>query len=374
MKRDTTVRFLGAFLILVGLVLLQTIVHADDASRGTWTAKWQVEKPAQDEDIDINKGNISLASGDHRLQVNMNQGRHNNFGNSYRIEEFKGLTLNTVNGPKTAVQFQLVRDAGTIDFDGFFDRGIGAGQYTFRPDAAYTGKMQQLGFDCIGKKQFEMAALDVSLIYAKEFKDLGFGTRCEDLVEGRIFNVNRAQVDELRSLGFNNVPLKKLVELRIFHVDGVYIREMRGQGMDLSLEKLVESQIFKVTPESKKKFAELGYNNLSQEDLVAFRIHGVTPDYIREMRALGFNDLSPQQLQEFRIFGVGAQQINDLKSVGYTGLAAKDLVAFKIHGVNSTFIKEVQKYGYQHPSPDKLVEMKIMGIRVHDKDDGGDTL
>ena len=34
---------------------------------------------------------------------------------------------------------------------------------TFTPDAAYNSKMQNLGFDCGGEKQFEMAALDVSL-------------------------------------------------------------------------------------------------------------------------------------------------------------------------------------------------------------------
>jgi hypothetical protein len=366
LKRATIVRFLGAIMVLVGLVMLQGL-HAQDASRGTWTARWQADKPDRDDDGDYT--GKQARSGEYRLQLNMNVGRHNNFGNSYRIEDFKGINLGAVTGAKAPVQFQLTHDAGTIAFDGFFDRGIGAGQFTFTPDAAYNSKMQNLGFDCGGEKQFEMAALDVSLAYAREFKELGFTPACKDVIEGRIFNVNRAQVEELRGLGYTNLPLKKLVELRIFKVDGVYIKQMRAQGMDLSLDKLVESQIFKVTPEFKKQFEDLGYKNLTQEELVAFKIHGVTPEYIRQMRALGFNDLSADDLQQFRIFGVGPDQLNDLKSVGYTGLRAQELVNFKIHGVDSAFIKKVQKHGYQHPSPDKLVEMKIMGIRVKDDDD-----
>lgn len=355
MKRDLMVRLAAAVLVVVGMLLLQQVIRADDSARGTWTGKWQ------DKDQVVN------------LQMSLEQ-KESNFGQSYKVGEFKGLNAAAVTGPKAPVQFQLVRDAGTISFDGFFDRGLGAGQFTFAPDANYQSRMRNLGFTCISSKQFEMAALDVSLAYATEFKDLGFGTQCKDLVEGRIFNVNRQQVEELRALGYNNVPLKKLVELRIFKVDGAYIRSMRAQGSgDLSLEKLVESRIFEIKPEDRKAYVDLGYTNLTQDELTAFKIHGVTPQYIREMRELGFKDLSPQKLEEFRIFGVGRAQIEDLKSVGYSDLTAQDLVNFRIHKVDSNFIKKVQSHGYKHPSPSKLVEMKIMGIRVRDDEDD-DTL
>ena len=351
MKRDLMVRLAAAaVLVVVGMLLLQQVIHADDSARGTWTGKWQ------DKDQVLN------------LQMSLER-KESNYGQSYKLGEFKGLSMAAVSGPKAPAQFQLVRDAGTIAFDGFFDRGLGAGQFNFTPDASYQSRMRNLGYSCIGSKQFEMAALDVSLVYATEFKDLGFGTECKDLVEGRIFNVNRQQVEELRALGYTNVPFKNLVELRIFKVDGAYIRSMRAQGMDLSLAKLVESRIFEIKPEDRKAYGDLGYTNLTQDDLTAFKIHGVTPEYIREMRDLGFKDLSPQKLEEFRIFGVGRAQIEDLTSVGYSDLTAQDLVNFKIHGVDSEFIKKVQKYGYKHPSPSKLVEMKIMGIRAQDEDD-----
>src|SRR5438309_6704930 len=114
LKRATMVRFLGAILVLVGLVLLQG-VHAEDASRGTWTAQWQADKPDRDEQGDDTGKQVK--SGEYRLQLNMNVGRHNNFGNSYPIDTFKGLTLSAVTGAKAPVQFQLSHDAGTITFD-----------------------------------------------------------------------------------------------------------------------------------------------------------------------------------------------------------------------------------------------------------------
>jgi hypothetical protein len=368
MKRKTVMRFLGAILVLVGLALFQEVMHAADTSRGTWTAEWRLDKPDKDDTV----GGSPAKPGTYELQLNMNRGGRKNYnmGQGYELNAFQGLTEQAVKGAKSPVSFRLVRDAGTIEFEGFFDRGLGAGQFTFTPSADYASRMQNLGFDCAGEKQFAMAAIDVSLAYAREFRELGLSRACDKLIEGRLFNVNRQQVEELRALGYDNLPLSKLVELRIFHVDGKYIREMRAKGGDLSLSKLVESRIFHITPEFKKQFTDLGYANLTQEQLVAFKIHGVTPEFIREMRGLGFTNLSPEKLQEFRIFGVGARQIEDLKAVGYSGLSAENLVAFKIHGVDSEFIKRVQKYGYKHPSPDKLVEMKILGIRRdRDEDD-----
>ena len=44
-----------------------------------------------------------LASGEYRLQLQMNIGRHNNFGNSYPIDAFKGLTLSVVTGTPAVV-------------------------------------------------------------------------------------------------------------------------------------------------------------------------------------------------------------------------------------------------------------------------------
>src|SRR4051812_11373438 len=181
MRRATAFRFLGAFLVLTGFVLLQGMAHAADYSRGTWTAKWQVERHDKDEaDSPPDNG---AKPGEYRLQLNINQGSHNNFGNSYRIADFKGLTQDAVTGPKTPAHFQLAHDAGTIDFDGFFDRGIGAGQYTFTPNAAYSAEMNKLGYECRDQKQFELAAIDVSLAYAREFKQLGLGQACDKLIE-----------------------------------------------------------------------------------------------------------------------------------------------------------------------------------------------
>ncbi|HSE48254.1 MAG TPA: hypothetical protein VLA96_03500 [Terriglobales bacterium] len=364
MKRNMAFRFLGALLVLVGLVLFQEAVHASDAIRGTWTAEWRLDR---DKDDDAAK------PAKYELQLNMSRGGRKNYnmGQGYDLSAFQGLTEQQVKGAKNDVHFQLVRDAGTIAFEGFFSSGMGAGQFTFTPSADYAAKMQNLGFECRDEKQFEMAALDVSLAYAREFRELGLSRECQKLIEGRIFNVNRQQVEELKALGYTNLPLSKLVELRIFHVDAAYIRQQRAAGVE-SLQKMIESRIFNITPEFRKQFADMGYTNLTQEQLTAFKIHGVTPEFIREMRALGFTDLSPDKLQEFRIFGVGARQIEDLKAVGYTGLSADQLVAFKIHGVDSEFIKKVKKYGYAHPSPDRLVEMKILGIRVHDNDKDND--
>lgn len=339
---------LSAFLCYL---VLSAGAFAQNAEQGSWTASREHDGKLQ-------------------LQIRVDRdNHHSNHGSDYELSAL-GLKEEDVSAANHSVTFQLQREAGTLVFHGTFDRGHGGGTFDFTPNADYFRQLEQLGFTGVREQALTLATIDVTLAYATEFKELGLGLECEHLIQGRIFNVNRQQVEELRALGYTNVPLQKLVELRIFKVDGAYIRAMRAQGTELSLDKLVESRIFEITPEDRKAYADLGYTHLTQDELTAFKIHGVTPQYIREMRELGFKDLSPQKLQEFRIFGVGRDQIEDLKSVGYSDVTAQNLIDFKIHGVNSAFIRKVQKYGYTHPTPSKLVEMKITGIRVRD----GDTL
>lgn len=326
-------------------ILLSLAALAQDELRGTWTA--EVKEKQSDE-----------------LQVQLfRQSRQMHMGTGVRLSELKGLSAAALQGSNTPVKFQLARDAGTIQFEGTFNKGLGHGEFLFTANPEYISAMKQMGYSGVDDKAFELATIDVSRAYAKELRDLGYNPDLKELISARIFNVNRDQVQGMKAAGVTDLSLKKLIEYRIFKVTPEYVKEMRASFPNLSFDKLVAMRIHNATPEFAKEMAQLGYSNLDADKLVAFRIHGVTPEFIREMRALGFKDLDADQLVQFRIFGVGTEQINDLAKAGYKDLSADQLVSFRIHKIDSRFIERVKKAGYDHPSPEQLLNFKIMGIR-----------
>jgi hypothetical protein len=340
----------SAIVTLAMAPLLTITALAQTQSRGTWTAEPSDKHPDQ-------------------LQFNIyRQSKHSQFGNNMPISDFRGLDSAAINGANTPVKFQLVRDAGTVQFDGTFNKGLGHGEFNFAASQEYLSAMKQMGYSEADSKAFELALLDVSRAYAKEIKDLGYNPDLQGLIEARIFKVGRDQINGLKSVGVTDLSLHKLVEYQIFNVTPDYVREMRAAFPNISLDKMVEMRIHKATPEFAKEMAQLGYSGLTADQLVAFRIHKVTPEFIREVGELGFKNLGPDQLVQFRIFGVGPDQIKDLAKEGYTNLSAQQLVAFRIHKIDSSFIAKVKKAGYQHPSPEQLVDFKILGIRSHEMD------
>jgi len=334
--------------IAIAAVLLSVSVFAQ-TQRGTWTA-------------DISKKDTD------KLHLNMfRSSERGQMGSSYTFSEL-GLTRAIVEGTNVQTDFRLQRDAGNVEFHGTFNQGLGHGEFNFTANQEYLAAMKQMGYTDVDRKSFELAMLDVSRAYAKEIRDLGFKTNLEELIEARIFNVNREQVEGLRAVGVTNLPMKKLVEYRIFDVTPEYVKQMRASFPNISVDKMVEMRIHKATPEFAKEMANLGYSGLSADKLVEFRIHGVTPEFIREVGELGFKNLNADMLVQFRIFGVNADQIKELAKEGYTNLSAQKLVEFRIHHVDGAFIEKVKRAGYAHPSPDQLVEFKILGIRVKEAD------
>ncbi|MGZ3458212.1 MAG: 4-hydroxy-3-methylbut-2-enyl diphosphate reductase, partial [Archangium sp.] len=184
--------------------------------------------------------------------------------------------LNTAEGADT--KFQLVREAGTVSFEGRFSGGEGAGHYRFEPNAAYLGEMGKLGYTQISpEEQLQLA----------------------------LFDVGPARVKALAELGYTKLSHDELLQVALFQVTPEHIRALKAAGYDkLSLEQLVASRIHGVTPEHIHQLAELGFRHLSFDELLATRIHGVTPEYIREIREAGYPNVTIEQLVEMRVHAI----------------------------------------------------------------------
>lgn len=286
------------------------------------------------------------------LQFNMTRGHTNNFGNSFRLTEFSGLTAGHIHSAaQTPVQFEMRREAGTIAFDGYFRNGKGAGHFTFTPNMAYANTLRGMGLeldlDKHGRRTdedelFTLAALDVSTDFIRSIRAEGFtDLRLNKYIEFRIFNVTPEYIREMRSLGYKDISASKLVETKIHRVTPDYIREMRAAGWDLPLNQLVASRIHGATPQFAAEMKRLGYGDLDHDDLVSFRIHRVTPEFIEELAKLGYRNVDADDLVAMRIHRVTPEFIRELAEAGYHNVPVRKLVSMRIHGVDAKFIKRM---------------------------------
>jgi hypothetical protein len=220
------------------------------------------------------------------------RGGRNQNGTNYDYSDFQGLSSN----PNGAVNFRLVREAGTIDCQGTFTNGRGSGTFTFTPNRGFLDAMKARGFDFekIGKYEgdiedrlFTAATLNVTTKLADDLLSANFGQLgVEDLFKAAIFKIDGQFMAEMKSTGFPDLKMEDLVKARIFKIDAEYVRQVHDMGFeDKDFEGLVKFRIFKVTPEFLNSLKAEGFNNLSSEEVVKFRIFNIDTDFIRKAKA-----------------------------------------------------------------------------------------
>src|SRR6187402_3033949 len=139
------------------------------------------------------KGNWTMTSSDQAGMVRFGLMRRMDGGNlqsesDWAASVFNGLDL-AARG-KRDVQFNITRDAGCFDCEGYLNESDGAGIFRFTPDAKYPAEMKALGFTGIDEeRQFAMAVHDVTVEFARQMKRENLiGLDTEKLIAFRIFN------------------------------------------------------------------------------------------------------------------------------------------------------------------------------------------
>lgn len=226
------------------------------------------------------RGNWAISPSKKADQVHLTLMHHMHGGSSqhesdWPVSSLQGLDLG-VRG-KRDVAFNITRDAGRFNCEGYLDDGEGAGLFHFVPDTKFAEAMGALGFTGIDEeKQFAMAVHDITLDFAKVMK-------AEHL---------------------SGLDTDKLFAFRIHGVTPQFIREMRAAGLTTTdSDKLVAFRIHRVTPEMVREVRKSGLT-ASDDQLIAMRIHGVTPEYIAGMKARGLKNLTVDQLVNLRIHGI----------------------------------------------------------------------
>jgi hypothetical protein len=250
--------------------------------------------------------------------------------------QFAGLSAQQIASEGSSVKFQIVRDAGTFNCEGWFARGSGSGHFEFAANPQF----------------------------AQELKRLGIGSPCEDQqFSFAVENVDLALIHELKEEGYPTPSLDQLVTIGEHGVRLEYLKGLNALGYRVnSIDSLVVLRDHGVTPDFIKGLQDLGYRNVSAEDLRNARDHGVTPKYIAELKTSGISGLSLDDLVRARDHGVTARFVEALRTAGYSG-GVDDLITVRDHGVTPDFIDDLKSLGYGQVRMDELVAARDHGVQ-----------
>jgi hypothetical protein len=178
--------------------------------------------------------NLELRSdGDVQFELRQESGRsHWRSNQSAELKQFSGLTRLDLSGARKDITFALVRDAGTMRFQGRVGDGQGTGTAIFEPDAGYRRMMnERTGSDLNSDEQYVLFVHDVSRDYIAGLDRAGYSNLgMDDLLAFAIHGVRPEWIRELREVGYDRLEADQLLAMRIHGVDAAFAREIRAGG------------------------------------------------------------------------------------------------------------------------------------------------
>jgi hypothetical protein len=299
-----------------------------------------VSSPAVAQTPDQGTWRIYYAPSNERVQLTFedyeNGGRrHGSTSFGVRPTELRGLPLSQLSSYNGPVRFQLVRDAGTFNFEGQLRDGHGTGFFTFAPDSRFPQQLSSRGY--------ERPTMDQQ--YWLAMHDMGY-----------------AMLDALRVQGYDRPSVDELVVMGMHGANLDYMKSLSAAGYRVgSTHRLVTLRDHGVSRDFIGALTDAGYRNLSLDDLQQLRDHGVTPDFIASLRRFGFTDLTTGQLLEARDHGVTESFVEDFRDLGYTDISLRDFVRMRDHGVTPGFARGQRASTGRLLSVEELVRRRDRG-------------
>ena len=333
---------------------------------------------------------------DEKVKVEFRSNNDQDWSSSsdFLLSEFSAL-------PKDAKgDFTLIRESGTVFFNGKFDGNQGYGQYRFKADANFNDYLSRYGIVGIKesdefaflmlniKKEFiammvangynhltkdeliSMTALKVDANYVTYWKGLGYHLTPDELVSGKALGLNSAYVDEIRKAGFTNVTFEQLVSFKATGVTGKYIAGLHGADRPgknsgdakLSADDVVSVKALNVDSAYVNEIQKEGYPNISLADLTSLKAVGVTPAYIHELNAAGYHNIPAEELVSLKATGVTPDYLKGFSNIGYKSIPLEDLTSMKATGVTPEYVQGFQAAGYKNIAVSDLVSLKAQQI------------
>ncbi len=169
------------------------------------------------------------------------------------LSQLVGLSAADMRGSGVTVHFKIVRSAGTLDCEGWFDDGKGSGHFTYQPNPDFVAELAKRGVTGpppTAWEQFQMTVADVGL----------------------------ELVDELARQKYERPTAAELARMATHGVDLEYVRDIGARGYHLSDSKsLVRMRDHGVNPEFIESLNNAGHKNLGADGGGCSQPRAITP-------------------------------------------------------------------------------------------------
>ena len=285
-------------------------------------------------------------------------------GTNVPIAQLEGLAPAQLTGPGGPVQFRLRRDAGTFAFEGVVRSGVGAGTFTFAPDAAFPDAMAKRGFARpTATEQYQLARHDIGFAFVDELTRQGYSKpQTSELVRAGQHGIHLTYLREMGALGYRLGTLPPLITLRDHGVSPEYVRQLADLGYKgLSADEVRNARDHGITPDYVRAMRDAGYGSLRLDALINARDHGVSAEYVQALDAAGYRKLPLDQVIRARDHGASADYVRDMRQLGFT-LSLDELVRARDHGVTAEYVSGMAALGYGKQPIDALIRLRDHGV------------
>lgn len=274
-----------------------------------------------------------------RIQLNFTRrtekGGNNQNGNSYKLADLQGLSADILAPTRTDVSFKLVREAGTIVMEGYFQGGRGAGLWTFTPNPSFASAMASRGYANLSD---------------------------EDLLRSTFNGLTTKYADEIKGAGYEGLTFAQLMRASNHEITSDYVRELRNSGFgNLTLENVIRASNHDISAAYVKEVAAMGFGDQPLEKVIRLKNHDISPAYISELKAAGFENLTLDEVIRMKNHDITADFVNQIKSEGFANVSTATIIRLKNHDVDRDFIQRAKAQGHVNATLEEIIRLKNHG-------------
>jgi len=231
----------------------------------------------------------------------------------------RGLTSVQIAAPvRTAARFEIVRESGTFECEGYFESGNGSGTFVLRLDPEFFPQMASLGFPNTPEKQVvSIVFYEAGPRYLGELRSTGLAVPTFDQLIGmRVLGVNSDFIRSIQQAGYTP-SANELTGMWVNGVAAAFVHEVQQLYPSVSLTELTGMKVMGVSLDFAREIRQM-FPSVSVNDLIGMKSQGVMADFAREIRqsdrSISINDLIGMRIFGTRI-GREMRQINPSPSV-----------------------------------------------------------
>jgi hypothetical protein len=201
--------------------------------------------------------------------------RHTVLLTATELQGFAGITADSVGQP---IRFKLVREAGTIHFDGVARNGRAEGKFSFTENPAFLTALKGTAtnwWDSGGV--FELALRGVPIHALTEFGPTNLpSVRLADIGRAYTAGSTPSYPQALKDIGYKLLP-GDIARLEALRVSPDLLRQMKVSGHEtLNTTDMLRLETHGVTSQDVRYFeTRTGKSNLSVDEIVKLKINGV---------------------------------------------------------------------------------------------------